>query len=126
MRKIFIHRELNSETWNIRNGVFQKVDDKIELLKEYSEEDTPFSRYPKDFDRKTLEKLVMVDQILNEQGEELLTEEEMYYIVDPVRLLAPATATATPEEMARLAGYRVNQTEKSVEYFDDLKVESDD
>lgn len=122
MRKIFIHKEIDPETFNLRCGVFLKTGDSLELLKEYNGVgigDAP-SRYPKTFNRKTVDILIMIDQILSESGKDLLTEDEMYYIVDPFTLVAHNAANATPEEMARLAGYNVVETgEKIIKYFDD-------
>lgn len=113
MRKIFTYQELDETEFKIRAGVFMRSDNSekpVELLSEYDFDKTPLSRFPKEFTRSDIDKILAVEKALEDKGLPPLTEEEMQYIISPLKMNMPATANASIEEMQRLAGFEVKKS----------------
>ena len=120
MRKIIYNKHINPTTFKpIMQIILKDVDGNIITLC-----DEPFKLFlepePK-YSPEELEKINICNEYLAKNGHELMTEEEISYMLDPTGLSKLDDAVGTIEDLQKLAGFKV---EKTIVYLD-KKVEND-
>lgn len=115
MRKIRLHVALNHTNFAPTGTLVIKNPDgtKTVITKEFNLKSDPMNKYTEE-QRRTIN---TINDLLEENGMQLLTPEEMDWAADPDGLAERASKT-TETELQALSGYRV---EKKIIYTDGVK-----
>ena len=119
MRKIIYNKHVNSTTFMPTMQILLKdVDGNITTL---CDEPLVFKPVETKYSPEELVKINICNEQLEKNGHELMTEEEISYMLDPTGLSKLKDTVETIEDLQKLAGFKV---EKTIVYLD-KKVEND-
>ena len=112
MRKFIYAQILDPLTFDLALTIVEKDENgnTTVLLKE------PVKRHPlpNRYTKEEIEQIEKVNSVLSDRGEAPMTEEEMEYFVDPMGLTRLEKKTPDPEDIQKLAGFKVEKKIVSV------------
>ena len=121
MRKIIYNKHVNPTTFMPIMQIFLKdVDGNIITL--CDEPLKPMAAKESKYSPEELVKINICNEYLAKNGHELMSEEEISYMLDPTGLSKVDDTVKTIEDLQKLAGFKV---EKTIVYLDKKKVEND-
>lgn len=119
MRKIIYNKHVNPTTFMPTMQILLKdVDGNIVTL---CDEPLVYKPAETKYSPEELQKINICNEYLAKNGHELMTEEEISYMLDPTGLSKVDDTVKTIEDLQKLAGFKV---EKTIVYLD-KKVEND-